>query len=116
MARASRRSWNAELTARRGNSWIWCANATLASRERLREWSAVFAARHGDLSAMLEPLNDPSLPAAKQAAIGASVRRDVLDLPALAECRTLASEHPLRSAARCLVPGISSGNQRASRR
>ncbi len=73
-----------------------------ASRERLREWNAALAARHGDLSALLEPLNDPSLPVEKQAAIAAKVRRDVLDLRALAECRTLAPEHPVRAAAAAL--------------
>ncbi len=73
-----------------------------AAGERLREWKALFAAGHGDLSALLEPLNDAALPAEKQAAIAAKVRRDVLDLRALAECQTLAAEHPLRAAASAL--------------
>jgi hypothetical protein len=73
-----------------------------SSRERLRSWESIFAARRGDLSVLLEPLNDLSLPPEKQAAIGASVRRYVVDLRALAECRTLAPEHPLRTAAAAL--------------
>jgi len=70
-----------------------------SSRERLAEWEAVIAARQGDLSALLAPLNDPSLAAEKQAAIAGTVRRDEVDLQALAECRTLAAEHPWRAAA-----------------
>jgi len=73
-----------------------------SSRERLSEWNAALAARRGDLSVFLEPLNDPSLPAEKQAVIAAKVRRDVLDLRALADCGTLAPEHPLRAAATAL--------------
>ena len=73
-----------------------------SSGDRLREWQAVIAARHGDLSALLRPLTDPGLPADKQAAVAARVRSDVLDLQALAECRTLAPEHPLRTAAAAL--------------
>jgi hypothetical protein len=73
-----------------------------SSSGRLREWKAVIAARHGDLSALLEPLIDPGLPADQQAAIAARVRGDVLDLQALAECPTLAPEHPLRTAAAAL--------------
>ncbi len=73
-----------------------------ASRERLSEWNAVLAARQGNLNALLEPLANPQLSAEKQAAIGARVRRDVCDLRALAECRTLPAEHPLRTAAAAL--------------
>lgn len=73
-----------------------------SSRERLCEWNAALAARNGDLSALLESLNDPSLPAEKQAAIAVKVRGDVLDLRALAECQTLAPEHALRAAATAL--------------
>jgi len=73
-----------------------------AARERLREWNATLAARNGDLSVLLEPLNDSSLTAEKQAAIAGQVRRDVLDLRALAECQTLAPGHPLRAAATAL--------------
>jgi hypothetical protein len=73
-----------------------------SSSERLGEWNAALAARRGDWSAFLEPLNDPSLPAEKRAAIAAKVRRDGFDLRALAECRTLPPEHPLRTAAAAL--------------
>ena len=70
-----------------------------SARQRSAEWNAVVAARHGDLDALLEPLNDPGLPPDKHAAIAALVRRDVVDLRALAECRALPAEHPLRIAA-----------------
>jgi hypothetical protein len=70
-----------------------------SSADRLREWNGVIAVRHGDLSALLEPLTDPGLPAEKQAVIAARVRREVLDLQALAEFQTLSPEHPLRTAA-----------------
>jgi hypothetical protein len=73
-----------------------------SARDRLREWDAVLAVRRGNLAALLEPLNDPALPAEKQAAIFAGVRRDVFDLRALAQCPALAPEHPLRAAATAL--------------
>jgi hypothetical protein len=77
-----------------------------SSRERVREWNAALAARHGDLSALLEPLGDASLPAEKQAAIAARVRRDVVDLRALAESPALAPDHPWRSAAGALYRAL----------
>jgi hypothetical protein len=77
-----------------------------SSRERLSEWNAAFAARRGDLSALLAPLNDPAQPAEKQASIAANVRRDVFDLRALAECQTLSPEHPLRAAAAALYKAL----------
>jgi hypothetical protein len=70
-----------------------------SSRGRLGEWNAVVAARHGDLSALLEPLTSAELPSETQLSIYARVRRDVLDLRALAACPALAPEHPLRTAA-----------------
>jgi hypothetical protein len=73
-----------------------------SARQRSEAWNAAFAARRGDLDALLEPLNDPGLPPDKHAAIAALVRRDVVDLRALAECRALAAEHPLRTAAAAL--------------
>jgi hypothetical protein len=73
-----------------------------SARQRSGDWNAVFAARRGDLDALLEPLNHPGLPPDKQAATAALVRRDVVDLRALAECRALAAEHPLRTAAAAL--------------
>lgn len=73
-----------------------------AASERVREWNAAFAAHRGDPSALVQPLNDPSLPAERQAAIAASVRQDVFDLRALAGCQSLSSEHPLRAAATAL--------------
>ena len=45
---------------------------------------------------------DPSLPAEKQAAVAARVRRDVVDLRGLAECPALAPDHPWRAAAAAL--------------
>jgi hypothetical protein len=71
--------------------------------DRLAEWNAVLAARRGDLDAMLLPLNDRSLPKEKQDAIAAAIRRDVVDLHALSQCRVLAPEHPVRTAATALA-------------
>ena len=73
-----------------------------SSHERLKEWDAVRAAGHGDLGALLQPLNDPASPPGKIAAIAAKVRRDVYDLRALAQCQALAPEHPWRTAAAAL--------------
>ena len=70
---------------------------------RLEEWSAVLAARRGDLDALLAPLNDPSLPPEKHAAISALIRRDAVDLRALSGCSVLAPDHPLRTAAAALA-------------
>lgn len=73
-----------------------------AAREKLREWEALIAARRGDLSALLEPLKDPSLPAEKLVAAFDTVRRELFDLRALAECGTLDPNHSLRVAAAAL--------------
>jgi hypothetical protein len=72
---------------------------------RLDRWKAESIAlkiRLGDLSSLLAPLNDPSLAAERQSAIADQVRRDVFDLPAVADCAVLAAEHPLRVAAAAL--------------
>jgi hypothetical protein len=73
-----------------------------AAVEWLKEWTAEIAARNGDLAELLGPLNDPALPPEKQAAIGTLIRRDVVDLHALAECAALNADHPLRIAAAAL--------------
>jgi hypothetical protein len=70
---------------------------------RLPEWNALFAARRGDLDALLAPLNDPSSPPERHAAIAATIRRDVVDLRALSGCHVLAPDHPLRTAAAALA-------------
>ncbi|PYP84045.1 MAG: hypothetical protein DMG65_23180 [Candidatus Angelobacter sp. Gp1-AA117] len=73
------------------------------SRERLRQLAALLVAGKGDLDALLQPLNDPSLPSEKQAAIYRSIRIHVGDLGALAGCGALPAEHPLRAAASVLA-------------
>ncbi|MBZ5623618.1 MAG: hypothetical protein LAQ69_33575 [Acidobacteriia bacterium] len=73
-----------------------------SARDRMAEWTSVFAARQGDLDALLAPLNDASLLPERHAAIAAVIRHDAVDLRALAACRTLAPEHPLRTAADAL--------------
>uniref|UniRef100_Q01SX7 Uncharacterized protein n=1 Tax=Solibacter usitatus (strain Ellin6076) TaxID=234267 RepID=Q01SX7_SOLUE len=73
-----------------------------AAAERLKQLTAVKAARNGDLSALLEPLKDPSLQPEKQAEIATLIRRNVVDLRALAECQALNADHPLRIAAAAL--------------
>ncbi len=72
-----------------------------SARDRLPEWSALLAARQGNLDALIAPLNDPALPSDRQAAIAAEIRRHA-DLHALAECPALAADHPLRVAAAAL--------------
>ena len=68
------------------------------ARDRWRPWENVLSVRRGQLAPLLQPLNDPALPAAAQSAIAASLRRDVRDLHALAECPALPADHPWRTA------------------
>jgi hypothetical protein len=56
----------------------------------------------GDVLAMAGELARPDLPAARRAEIEEAIRRDVTELPRLARCEAIASDHPLRQAAGAL--------------
>lgn len=77
-----------------------------ASRERLKEIKALFSVRKGELDALLQPLNDPSLPEEKRAAIHKVIATQVVDLGALAQCNALSAEHPLRKTATALAAAL----------
>src|SRR5205807_419284 len=77
-----------------------------ASRERLKEIKALFAARKGELDAFLQPLNDPSLPEEKRIAIYKAISCQVGDLGVLAECQVLPAEHLLRRTAKALAAAL----------
>ncbi len=64
--------------------------------ERLRE---VMVTAGAGLDEMLRPLSDPSASAEAKAAAETLVRTTLVDLALLAECRALASDHPLRRGA-----------------
>lgn len=72
-----------------------------AARERFRRGDTLNA-HAGNLNVLLAPLNNPSLPPEKLAAISLQIRREVYDLRGLAECAVLPLEHPLRIAAAAL--------------
>lgn len=73
-----------------------------SARAKVAEWNVLLNARNGSLESLVAPLADPSLPADKQAAIGLAIRRDIVDLRALASCSALPPQHPLRIAAGAL--------------
>jgi len=77
-----------------------------ASRERLKEIDTLFAARKGQLEALLQPLNDPALSEEKRAAIHRAIASQVVDLGALAQCSALPAEHPLRKTAAALAVAL----------
>ena len=77
-----------------------------ASRERLRQMTALLLTGKGDLQSLVQPLNDSSLSPEKRAAIYSSIHRHVADLGALALSSALPVEHPLRVSAAALVKGF----------
>jgi hypothetical protein len=77
-----------------------------ASRERLKEIKPLFSVRKGELDALLQPLNDPSLSEEKRAAIYKTITYQVGDLGVLAQCQALPAEHPLRKTATALTAAL----------
>jgi hypothetical protein len=77
-----------------------------ASRERLKEIKPLFSVRKGELDALLQPLNDPSLSEEKRAAIYKTIAYQVGDLGVLAQCQALPAEHPLRKTATALTAAL----------
>jgi hypothetical protein len=72
-----------------------------AAKDRLDGILAA-SAPGGDLSALLQPLNDPELSAERRAVIEQTIRTEITDLAALAGCNALPYEHSLRQAAAAL--------------
>lgn len=92
---------NLEADAKALTDLVW--ERYRSSRARLGEVKALFAARKGELDALLAPLEDPSLPPEKRASIAHFVRCHVSNLSGLSNCRVLRTEHPLRTGAAALV-------------
>lgn len=70
------------------------------------------APREASVEALVTPLADLALAPERRTAIESAVRRDVVDLNALAECAALPTEHPLRRSAEALrraLAAVSSG-------
>ena len=73
-----------------------------ARKEQLTDIGAVASARSGELSDLVQPLNDPELSAERRAAIEQILQTQLADLQALADCQALPAEHSLRQAAAAL--------------
>jgi hypothetical protein len=73
-----------------------------SAKERLESCMTAVSARASDLSALLQPLNDPGLSPERRAAIEQIIQTQVTDLRALADCAALSPEHNLRRAATAL--------------
>ena len=73
-----------------------------AAKSRLEVLMATVSVRGGELTGLLQPLNDPQLTPDRRAAIELLVQNEVADLPALAVCAALPPEHSLRQAAAAL--------------
>ncbi|PYT75946.1 MAG: hypothetical protein DMG40_27200 [Acidobacteria bacterium] len=73
------------------------------SSARLVHASVLVSASDGNLDGLLRPLGDPVLPVETRRAIEKFVKDEVCDLNAVAQCATLAADHPLSTAASALV-------------
>lgn len=95
---------NLEVEARNLMEHVW--ERYPASRERLKEIRPLFSVRKGELDALLQPLNDPSLSEEKRAAIHKVIASQVADPGTLARCNALPAEHPLRKTAAALAAAL----------
>lgn len=68
-------------------------------RDRLIPLRLSGLARSGNLDLLLAPLLDSELPKAERLAVEEAIRRDIIDLRALAESTALPVDHPLRQGA-----------------
>src|SRR5712671_3339635 len=66
---------------------------------RLADVGVLVSASSGNLEELLRPLNDPALLPEIRRAIEDVIKAQVCDLSVLAECRSLTTDHPLRTAA-----------------
>ena len=70
---------------------------------RLADVGVLVSASSGNLEELLRPLNDPALLPEIRRAIEDVIKAQVCDLSVLAECRSLTTDHPLRTAAAALL-------------
>ncbi len=70
---------------------------------RLADVGVLVSVSSGNLEELLRPLNDPAVLPEIRSAIECVVKGQVCDLSALAECTSLAADHPLRTAAAALL-------------
>ncbi len=70
---------------------------------RLADVGVLVSDSSGNLEELLRPLNDPAVLPEIRSAIECVVKGQVCDLSALAECTSLAADHPLRTAAAALL-------------
>jgi len=73
-----------------------------SSRPALGQWKAASAAPRPTLEDLVRPLNDPATPPEKCSAIETTLRKELTDPAALAQCAALRPEHPLKKAAAAL--------------
>ena len=67
-------------------------------RQRLQTLRNASAAAAGDIAQMVAPLAGPDVADEMRQSVESAIHRQLVDLPALAECGTLPAEHPLRLA------------------
>jgi len=66
---------------------------------RFVEINAVISTREGMIDDLVRPLNDPFISQEKRAAIEKIIKKELVDLNALAQCEALHSGHPLKTGA-----------------
>ena len=67
--------------------------------KRLDEMDAVISVRNGLMDDFVRPLNDPGISQEKCMAIEDIIKRELVDLNALARCEALSPDHPLKKGA-----------------
>lgn len=86
------------------------------ARGRLRDTADLVAARSGSLDALLAPLAREDLASDERERIERFVQDEITDLAALAQCKALSADHPLRQGAEALrraFEAVTSGPTRA---
>jgi len=63
------------------------------------EINAIIYVRSGKIDDLAAPLNDPSISREKRAAVEKIIKRELVDLNALAACKSLSPDHPLKTEA-----------------
>ncbi|MBW2329870.1 MAG: hypothetical protein JRF30_02830 [Deltaproteobacteria bacterium] len=74
-----------------------------SANQRLGEMSDLIAARDGMIDDLVRPLRERGLSRERRTAIEKVIKQELIDLKALARCKALPSDHPLKKGARAVM-------------